>query len=319
MPDQVLGGARDPAGHVDGRLHGLAGLADLVRVGHPAGVDDGPAGAGGAVEQLGQLLDQGVVGRLAEAAPARDDDRGLVELGPAALLDVALDDLGRVGGADVGRPAPATTAAAAPPDGSAANDLARITKMPGPLAGEAGRDDLAAAEDRVLAGQPAVALDQARSRWSAPGGRAWPTGGRRRRGRRRWPGIRMASGALPALDERGDGGGHRHAGQRAAEVADVVEVVAPYSPSGAGQRRPRRRPRPRPRRSTPIDAGLGQQLERDRASGPLSPVSASTQTLSIAISDHLQLLEEGHDALRAVALVHHDLAGRARLGLGRRR
>ena len=42
--------------------------------------------------------------------------------------------------------------------------------------------------------------------------------------------------------------------------------------------------------------------------GPPSPASASTHTLLIAISDHLQLLEEGHDALRAVALVHHDLS-----------
>ena len=49
---------------------------------------------------------------------------------------------------------------------------------------------------------------------------------------------------------------------------------------------------------------------------PPSAVSASTHTLSIAISDHLQLLEEGHDALRAVAFVHHDLARAAGLGLG---
>src|SRR5271154_3839645 len=50
--------------------------------------------------------------------------------------------------------------------------------------------------------------------------------------------------------------------------------------------------------------------------GPLSPSSASTHTLSIGISDHLQLLEEGHDALRAVALVHHDLSRSARFGIG---
>ena len=50
--------------------------------------------------------------------------------------------------------------------------------------------------------------------------------------------------------------------------------------------------------------------------GPDSPASASTHTLSTAISDHLQLLEEGDDALGAVPLVHHDLAGGAGLGLG---
>src|SRR5277367_4734150 len=62
---QVLGGARYAAGDVDRRLHRLACLTHLVRVGHPAGVDDGPTGAGGTVEQLGKLLNELVVGRVA--------------------------------------------------------------------------------------------------------------------------------------------------------------------------------------------------------------------------------------------------------------
>src|SRR6185437_6770292 len=69
---QVLGGTRDPTGHVDRRLHRLAGLADLVRVRHPAGVDDGAAGTGGAVQQLCELFDHGVVGGLAETPTTRD-------------------------------------------------------------------------------------------------------------------------------------------------------------------------------------------------------------------------------------------------------
>ena len=44
-PDHVLGGPRDPGRDVDRRLDGLAGLADLMGVGHPARVDDRPGGS----------------------------------------------------------------------------------------------------------------------------------------------------------------------------------------------------------------------------------------------------------------------------------
>ena len=53
--DHVLGGAGDAERDVELRLHDLAGLADLLRVGHPAGVDDRTRRARRALEQLGEL------------------------------------------------------------------------------------------------------------------------------------------------------------------------------------------------------------------------------------------------------------------------
>ncbi len=147
----VLGGARDPAGHVDGGLHRLAGLADLVRVGHPAGVDDGPAGAGGAVEQPGQLLDQR---RTGPSRPGRGRPRPRRRPRPAWARSAPRRGgrrCGRRSAAPVSGAGAATTAAGAPPDGSAANDLARITKMPGPSPVNRAVRISAAAEDGVLA------------------------------------------------------------------------------------------------------------------------------------------------------------------------
>ncbi len=51
--DPVLGGTRDAGSDVDGGLDDLAGLADLVAVGNPTGVDNGPRCAGRTLEQLG--------------------------------------------------------------------------------------------------------------------------------------------------------------------------------------------------------------------------------------------------------------------------
>ena len=48
--DHVLGRTRDTARDVDHRLHGLTGLADLVRIGNPPGVDDGTRCARRAVQ-----------------------------------------------------------------------------------------------------------------------------------------------------------------------------------------------------------------------------------------------------------------------------
>ena len=73
--DHVLGGAGDADGDVDVGLDDLAGLADLVAVGHPAGVDDGPRGARRTLQQLGQRLDHLVLAGLAEATTTGDDDR----------------------------------------------------------------------------------------------------------------------------------------------------------------------------------------------------------------------------------------------------
>ena len=64
---------------------------------------------------------------LAEAAAAGHDDRGLVELRTGALLDVAVDDLGRAGRADVGHGELPRPSAAPPPDSSATNDFGRTS------------------------------------------------------------------------------------------------------------------------------------------------------------------------------------------------
>src|SRR5436189_6478819 len=55
-PDLVLNRARDPCRKVELRRNGLAGLADLGRVGVPAGVDDRPGGGDSAAERARELL-----------------------------------------------------------------------------------------------------------------------------------------------------------------------------------------------------------------------------------------------------------------------
>src|SRR5262249_33078923 len=54
---QVLDRAADGDGDVELRRDGLAGLADLVAVRAPAGVDDGAAGADGGAERGGEVFD----------------------------------------------------------------------------------------------------------------------------------------------------------------------------------------------------------------------------------------------------------------------
>ena len=86
----VLGGARDAGGDVDGRLHDLAGLADLVASRAPSRRRRWRATRRArAVEQLGQVLDHLVLLGLAEATAAGHHDGGVVELRALALLDVA--------------------------------------------------------------------------------------------------------------------------------------------------------------------------------------------------------------------------------------
>src|SRR3954469_2996559 len=97
----VLDGTGDADGDVELRGDGLAGLAHLEGVRVEAGVDRGPRGADGAAEGVGQTLDEREVLRAGHTAAAGDDDRGLGQLRPTALL---LDDpvghpglLGRIG------------------------------------------------------------------------------------------------------------------------------------------------------------------------------------------------------------------------------
>src|SRR5262249_37046984 len=87
---QVLDRAGDPARDVEIGLHGLAGLADLERVGHPRGVDRGARRADGAAQELRQLLQHREPLRPFEAASARDDDPSVLELRALALHRHAL-------------------------------------------------------------------------------------------------------------------------------------------------------------------------------------------------------------------------------------
>ena len=132
MPTMCWVAPGDAGGDVDGRLDDLAGLADLVAVRHPAGVDDRPRRAGRALEQLGERLDHLVLRGLAEAAAAGHDDVRLVELRTRVLLDV--DGLhlrrrrwhrGRAPARRRPRPAP-------PPAGSAAKLFGRKATRYGP-------------------------------------------------------------------------------------------------------------------------------------------------------------------------------------------
>ena len=157
---QVLGGAGDARGDVHRRLHDLAGLAHLVRVGHPAGVDDGARGAGGGAEQLGQGLDHLVLVLLAEAAAPGDDHGGVVERRAGLLLDEAVGDHGGAGGARVGR----QRAPRWPPRHR--GGLRRGERLGAHqedvdlVGGEPGDDVGAAAEDGLDTGEAAVALDE---------------------------------------------------------------------------------------------------------------------------------------------------------------
>ena len=93
--DQVLGRTRDAAGHVDRRLHDLAGLTDLVGVGNPTGVDDGAACAGGAPPS--SFASVSIISYLSASPRPRPPETTTAassSLGPPRLLDVAVGDHG---------------------------------------------------------------------------------------------------------------------------------------------------------------------------------------------------------------------------------
>ena len=98
---EVLDGAADAAGHVEGRADGLAGLADLAAGVHDAGVDHGAAAGDFAAELLGEgaELAEAVLG--ANAAAAADEDLGLADVGDGLLFLDGLDELHAVDFLDV--------------------------------------------------------------------------------------------------------------------------------------------------------------------------------------------------------------------------
>ena len=92
----MLDRAGDADGDVEVGRHHLAGLADLVVVGHIAGIDRGAAGAQPGAELVGQGLEHLEVLAARQAAAAGDDDLGAGEFGTLALGEF---------GADIGREA----------------------------------------------------------------------------------------------------------------------------------------------------------------------------------------------------------------------
>ena len=96
---EMLDGAGDADGDVELGLDGLAGLADLLGVGAPAGVDDGAGGSDGGTELVGERFD--VLGEAfgaADAAAAGDDDVGLGEGDAGAALGGFAGDFEAWGG-----------------------------------------------------------------------------------------------------------------------------------------------------------------------------------------------------------------------------
>ena len=72
--------------------HGGAGLAHLVLLADEAAIDGRAAGADGAADGAGQVVDQLEVVLAADAAAAGDDHPGALEV-HLARLDVPLDEL----------------------------------------------------------------------------------------------------------------------------------------------------------------------------------------------------------------------------------
>src|SRR5215213_8739413 len=113
-PDLVLDRPGDAGGEVQLRRHRLPGLADLGRVGVPAGVDNRAGRGDGAAHRIGELLAELEALFGAETATAADEDVGVldVDVGAALLaalnqlrlgrplgdLDVDVDDLSRAAG-----------------------------------------------------------------------------------------------------------------------------------------------------------------------------------------------------------------------------
>src|SRR3954470_22309778 len=95
----VLDRTGDADGDVELRRDGLAGLPHLEAVGIEAGVHRGAGGADGGTEGGGAPLDDREVLRAGHPATAGDDDRGLGQLRPAALLlHHPVDHAGALGG-----------------------------------------------------------------------------------------------------------------------------------------------------------------------------------------------------------------------------
>ena len=90
----MLNGAGDAAGDVQVRGNNLSRLADLIRLGSPAGVDGRAGCAHRCTENSGQFFDDDVVFRPLHAAAAGNDDVGLGQIDLAARILLDLENLG---------------------------------------------------------------------------------------------------------------------------------------------------------------------------------------------------------------------------------
>ena len=156
----VLSGTGDARSDVHGRLDDLAGLADLVAVRHPSGVDDGSRRTRRTLEGLGERLDHRVLVGLAEATASSDHDGRFVELGTRGLLDVHRSHFGATGGSEIGnrgRHDLAGSAGAGFGDEALRAERCEVRT----LAGEGRVDQLGTTEDRCLH-RDRVAVDRDR-------------------------------------------------------------------------------------------------------------------------------------------------------------
>ena len=99
-PGKVLDGAGNTDGNVKLRGDDLAGLTDLIVIGHKAGIDGGTGGAQRCTELVGERFEQGVVVfATAQTTTAGDDDLGGTEFGTLGLGEFAVGQraLGGVG------------------------------------------------------------------------------------------------------------------------------------------------------------------------------------------------------------------------------
>ncbi len=285
-PDLVLDRAADPEREVQLRLDDLAGLADLLGVRDPAGVDGRARRPDGAAERLRELLDEAEALRAADAATAGDDDPGLLDRRGGTGLGDAIDDRDRraAPGRRRRRPdrLPRCRAIGA---ASAVTTFGRTVTMPRPLGERRCRQELAT-EDAHLDGGPssvqatAVALARTPSPVSADSApaRSRPSG---------LAPTRIRSGASPPAASTS-------AAMRPAATADQAWSAAAGLGDGdharqVARRAPRRR-RPgsapttmpvtsrgrSPRRASgPASRPPSLSWARPRPSGPGSPMTHS--------------------------------------------
>src|SRR4029077_18991982 len=89
-PDLVLDRAGDASSQVELRRDRLTGLADLGRIGVPAGIDHGTGRGNRPAHRLGQLLAQLEALGRAEATATADEDVGVLDVDVGAALLAAL-------------------------------------------------------------------------------------------------------------------------------------------------------------------------------------------------------------------------------------